>query len=68
MGLPLCTSIIYLFLILPCKCSVCRGQAFFLVCLIVEGQEWVVGISYRVSGGLSGQCYHWIIIGSAVLN
>ena len=38
----------------------------FLVCHIVEGQEWVAGFSYRVSGGLSGQCCHWIIIGCAV--
>ena len=40
------------------------SKLIFLVCLIVEGQEWVVGISYSVSGGLSGQCCHWIIIGS----
>ena len=44
------------------------SKHIFLVCLIVEGQEWVAGITYRVSGGLSGQCCHWIIIGSAVLN
>ena len=40
------------------------SKLIFLVCLIVEGQEWVAGV--RVSGGLSGQCCHWIIIGSAV--
>ena len=43
------------------------SKRIFLVSLIVEGQEWVAGLSYRVSGGLSGQCCHWIIIGSAVL-
>ena len=45
-----------------------RLKTYFLVCPIVEGQGWVVGLSYRVSSGLSGQCCHWIIIGSAVLN
>ena len=33
---------------------------------LFEEQEWVAGFSYRVSGGLSGQCCHWIIIGNAV--
>ena len=40
----------------------------FFAYLIVEGQEQVAGLNYRVSGGLSGQCCHWIIIGSAVLS
>ena len=42
------------------------SKLIFLVCHIVEEQEWVAGFSYRVSGGLSGQCCHWIIIGNAV--
>ena len=43
------------------------SKHIFLVCLIVAGQEWVAGLSYRVSGGQSGQCCHWIVISSAVL-
>ena len=29
------------------------SKLIFLACHIVEEQEWVAGLSYRVSGGLS---------------